>query len=120
MTFTKKDPPPKKKTQKPSSLALSLSSLYDPRVKEGVLVRGRYTSHSGWVTSVCWCAGREHLFASGGHDGLVKLWDRRSARTPVFDLRGHQDRVLCCHWGEQTHVASGGADNSTKIFKTDV
>jgi ribosome biogenesis protein YTM1 len=29
--------------------------LYDPRSKEGVIVRSQYTSHDGWVTCVDWC-----------------------------------------------------------------
>ncbi len=93
--------------------------MYDPRCKEGVLVRSRFTSHTGWVTCVSWCAGEEDVFASGGHDALVKLWDRRSSRTPLFDLRGHEERVLCCDWGAGGFVASGGADNAMKVFKTD-
>lgn len=58
----------------------------------------------------------EHLFVSGGHDNLIKMWDSRSMRTPLFDLKGHQDRVLCCDWGEPDVVASGGADNTMKTF----
>ncbi len=94
--------------------------LYDPRSKEGVLVKSRFTSHTGWVTSLSWCSGEEHLFASCGHDSLVKTWDRRSTRTPLYDLRGHEDRVLCCDWGEPKWVASGGADNALKVYKSNL
>jgi ribosome biogenesis protein YTM1 len=61
---------------------------------------------------------REELFLSGGHDNLVKMWDSRSTRTPLFDLKGHEERVLCCDWGEKSAVVSGGADDTMKIFKS--
>lgn len=92
--------------------------LYDPRSTDGVLVKSQYTSHQGWVTDVDWSKEKEYLFASSGHDNLVKLWDSRSFKTPLYDLKGHEDRVLCCSWQEQSIIASGGADNTLKIFKS--
>ncbi len=84
-----------------------------------MLVRSRYTSHTGWVTSVSWRGGDdEHLFLSCGHDNMVKTWDSRSCRTPLYDLGGHDDRVLCCNWVQPQFAVSGGADSSLKVFKT--
>lgn len=44
--------------------------------------------HSGAVLSVAWHPKREHILASGGADGLVRLWDvRRSASSlGVLDM----------------------------------
>ena len=95
-----------------------INRLYDPRSKEGVIVRSQFTSHDGWVTCLDWCAARQELFASGGCDNLVKMWDWRSCRTPLYDLRGHEDKVMCVDWGEKAVVASGGADNEMKLFKS--
>jgi len=94
---------------------------YDPRAKSGdVLVRSRYSNGApGWVTSVCWRKDSEHLFVSGGHDAVVRVWDSRSARTPLYELRGHEDRVLAVNWSFPEFVASGGADCSMKMFKTE-
>lgn len=93
--------------------------LYDPRSKEGVIVKSQYTSHkNGWVTSVDWSKKIDHLFVSGGHDLTVKMWDARSCKTPLFDLKGHEEHVLCCDWGELPYIVSGGADNTMKIYKT--
>ena len=61
---------------------------------------------------------REEVFVSGGHDDLVKMWDWRSCRTPLYDLKGHEDKVMCVDWGERGVVASGGADNDMKLFKS--
>ena len=52
-----------------------------------MIVRSQFTSHEGWVTCVDWCVSREELFVSGGHDNLVKMWDWRSCRTPLYDLK---------------------------------
>ena len=55
---------------------------------------------------------------SGSHDNVLKMWDLRSFKTPLFDLSGHSDRILCCDWSSGEYVVSGGADNDMKIFKT--
>ena len=60
-------------------------------------MRSQFTSHEGWVTCVDWCAQKEELFVSGGHDDLVKMWDWRSCRTPLYDLKGHEDKVIVAH-----------------------
>nr|CAD7438625.1 unnamed protein product [Timema bartmani] len=52
--------------------------LYDPRSKEGSLVKTTFTSHTQWVQSVRWSITDEHLFISGAYDQQVKLWDTRS------------------------------------------
>lgn len=93
---------------------------YDPRSTEGLLVKSAYASHQGWITCVDWCGGIEHpnLFVSGSHDSLVKMWDIRSYRTPLYDLTGHTDRVMCCNWSEPDFIVSGGTDNDMKIFSS--
>ena len=94
--------------------------LYDPNSKEGVLVKSAYTSHQGWVTCVDWCAGSDVHFVSGSHDNVLKMWDLRSFKTPLFDLSGHSDRILCCDWSQRDVIVSGGADNDMKIFKANM
>jgi len=94
--------------------------LYDPRSQEGSLVKAVFTSHVGWVSSVCWAPDSEHLFVSASHDNIVKMWDNRSHKTPLYDLTGHSEKVLCCDWSNQEYIASGGADNHMKIFKSKV
>jgi len=94
--------------------------LYDPRSTEGAVVKAMFTSHVGWVTAVDWSQDNENQFASGSHDTLVKMWDTRSYKTPLFDLKGHTDKVMCCDWSSQERVVSGGADNDMKIFNTNL
>lgn len=44
---------------------------------EGSLVKGTYTSHKQWVTTVKWSKVDEYQFVSGGYDNQMKLWDTR-------------------------------------------
>jgi len=94
--------------------------MYDPRSSEGLIVKSAYSSHQGWVSSVDWCKGNDQMFVSGSHDSLLKIWDVRACKTPLFDLRGHSDQVLAVSWQEPAIIVSGGADNDMKIFKSNV
>ncbi|CAK9809521.1 Ribosome biogenesis protein WDR12 homolog [Anthophora plagiata] len=87
--------------------------LYDPRSIEGALVKATFTSHTQWVQSVKWSPLDENLFISGAYDNDMKLWDTRSPKAPLFDLSGHEDKVLCCNWSNPKFMVSGGADNTT-------
>lgn len=91
--------------------------LYDPRSSESI-VKTTFTSHSGWVQSVRWSKDYDTLFMSGSYDGQVKLWETRSPRTPLYDLMGHEDKVLCCDWSNSALMVSGGCDNSLRLFKS--
>ncbi|XP_006617567.1 ribosome biogenesis protein WDR12 homolog isoform X1 [Apis dorsata] len=92
--------------------------LYDPRSTEGSLVKAIFTSHTQWVQSVKWSPVHENLFISGAYDNDMKLWDTRSPKAPLFDLSGHEDKVLCCNWSNPKFIVSGGADNTVRIFKS--
>lgn len=92
--------------------------LYDPRSTEGTLVKSVFTSHTQWVQSVRWSPVDENLFISGAYDNDMKLWDTRSPKAPLFDLSGHEDKVLCCNWSNPKFMVSGGTDNTVRIFKS--
>lgn len=94
--------------------------MYDPRSTEGLIVKNAYTSHQGWVTCVDWCANSDQMFVSGSHDTLLKMWDVRACKTPLFDLKGHTDQVMAVSWADPEIIVSGGADNDMKIFKSNI
>uniref|UniRef100_A0A7G3APY8 Ribosome biogenesis protein WDR12 homolog n=1 Tax=Lutzomyia longipalpis TaxID=7200 RepID=A0A7G3APY8_LUTLO len=94
--------------------------LFDPRGGKGAshTVQSTYLGHTQWVQSVCWSSSEEHLFISGSYDNQVKLWDMRSPKAPLFDLSGHEEKVMDCDWSNPKFMISGGADNTVRIFKS--
>lgn len=110
-----------------ASQAGLLSSSADRHVRlsdtrcEGV--QAQFSSHVGWVTSVCWdnTATVPTQFISCGHDALLKQWDVRCSRAPLYDLHGHTDRATDCHWGGENGAltVSASVDNTVKVFSHD-
>lgn len=92
--------------------------LYDPRSSQGALVKSSFSGHSQWVQCVQWSKTDEHLFISGAYDNQMKLWDYRSPKAALFDLCGHEDKVLCCDWSNERYMLGGGSDNSIRVFKS--
>jgi len=90
--------------------------LWDPR-STGSAVQTVFTSHNGWVSCVKWSPNNEYHFISGSYDNLLKLWDTRSPKAPLYDMAGHEDKVLCCDWTNPSLMISGGADNHLKLFQ---
>ncbi|XGW23175.1 hypothetical protein V3C99_005429 [Haemonchus contortus] len=101
-----------------SSNTDAVPRLYDPRSHDGSLVKQSFVGHTGWVSCVRWNPCDERCFVSSSFDKSVKMWDIRSSKTSLFDLHGHDDRVLCCAWGQNGLIASGSADATVKIFST--
>ncbi|KAL3998549.1 WD domain G-beta repeat family protein [Acanthocheilonema viteae] len=91
--------------------------LWDPRSHEGALVKQSFIGHCGWVSSVFWNKMRENLFISASFDKTVKMWDVRSNKTPLYDLVGHTDRILCCDWSVNELIVSGGVDCTMKTYR---
>ncbi|RWS13622.1 ribosome biogenesis protein WDR12-like protein [Dinothrombium tinctorium] len=91
--------------------------LWDPRSNEGSLVKSVFTNHQGWVSSICWSKTKEHLFISGGYDNYVKQWDTRCQKAPLYDLIGHNDKVLAVDWSNPRYIISGASDNHMRIFQ---
>ncbi len=67
--------------------------LWDPRTTTGNVSALALTSHSLWISSVKWSPNKEYQLVSGSYDTVVKLWDIRSYKTPLFDLQKHNEKV---------------------------
>ena len=68
--------------------------LWDARTTTGKVAAAALTSHSLWVSSVKWSPNKEYQLLSGSYDTVVKLWDIRSGKTPLFDLQKHNEKVF--------------------------
>ncbi|ESP01568.1 hypothetical protein LOTGIDRAFT_238255 [Lottia gigantea] len=90
--------------------------LYDPRSNDGAVVKSVFSSHKLWIAGVAWSSTNENHFISGSHDSLVKLWDKRSPKAPLYDMAGHEDKILAVDWSLPELMMSSGADNSIKIY----
>lgn len=91
--------------------------LWDHRTSEGAIVKCSFTSHRGWVSGVAWSPSNSNTFISGSYDMIVKLWDVRSPKAPLYNLTGHDDKILAVDWSVPDLLLSGGADNHLKIFQ---
>ncbi|KAK7027301.1 WD repeat-containing protein 12 [Halocaridina rubra] len=93
--------------------------LYDARISDGSIVQQKYVSHTKWVPSVKWSAVAEHLFVSGGYDNVIKMWDSRRPKAPLYDLTGHSDKVLAVDWSNPKFIVSGSADCTAKVYSSE-
>lgn len=91
--------------------------LWDHRTSEGAIVKSSFTSHRGWVSGVSWSPNNSNHFISGSYDMLMKLWDMRSPKAPLYNMTGHEDKILAVDWSIPDLLLSGGADNHLKIFQ---
>jgi ribosome biogenesis protein len=41
-----------------------------------------------------------------------------SPKTSMFDMIGHEDKILCVDWSLKDLMLTGSADNSYKMYKT--
>nr|CCA18802.1 conserved hypothetical protein [Albugo laibachii Nc14] len=98
--------------------------LWDPRASDNGqrAIQRTFQSHRGWVSSVEWCDSYEHLFASSGYDGFVKVWDDRCG-IPLHSITAHDGKAFDVSWIEAPEsdrtlmkLASGGEDCLLKIF----
>jgi ribosome biogenesis protein len=40
-----------------------------------------------------------------------------SPKASLYDMSGHQEKVLCCDWSNPELILSGSSDNSLRVFK---
>jgi WD40 repeat protein len=41
-----------------------------------------------------------------------------SSKAPIFEMVGHEDKVLCVDWSIKNMILTGSADNTFKIYAT--
>ncbi|XP_025835140.1 DDB1- and CUL4-associated factor 11 isoform X2 [Agrilus planipennis] len=92
--------------------------IYDMIRKERTL---RICAHDYDVNSVAFADDTSQIIYSGGDDGLIKVWDRRTLNeenpTPVGTLAGHMDGITFIDSkGDSRHLISNSKDQSIKLW----
>uniref|UniRef100_A0A0K0EKJ9 Cir_N domain-containing protein n=1 Tax=Strongyloides stercoralis TaxID=6248 RepID=A0A0K0EKJ9_STRER len=95
-----------------------IARLWDLRCNTGAMVKSSFQSHKSWISAVQWCRTKDHLFVTASYDNSIKMWDVRSPKVNLYDLFGHEDRVLCVDWSDFGIIASGSVDATVKTFRT--
>ena len=73
-------------------------------------------AHNGEVCSLKINPVEKNLFASGGNDNLVFIWDIKKDK-PISKIKGHKGAVKAiswCPWKNNT-IATGGGNNDRTI-----
>jgi len=78
-------------------------------------------AHEDDVNAVAFIDSATHILASGGDDGICKIWDRRSLResdpVPVGLLAGHVDGLTYIDpRGDGRHLITNSKDQSIKLW----
>ncbi|KAB0793266.1 hypothetical protein PPYR_12886 [Photinus pyralis] len=81
----------------------------------------RIRAHEYDVNSVAFADDTSHIIYSGGDDGLIKVWDRRTLTEanpkPVGVLAGHRDGITFIDSrGDGRHLISNSKDQSIKLW----
>merc|ERR1719228_62780 len=81
----------------------------------------RVSAHEDDVNAVCFLDDTTFTVASGGDDGLCKVWDRRALREdnpkPVGVLAGHVDGIAFLDpKGDGRHLISNSKDQTIKLW----
>ncbi|XP_069735147.1 DDB1- and CUL4-associated factor 11-like [Phaenicophaeus curvirostris] len=91
--------------------------VYDRGGQRRVL---RVEVHEADVNAVALADAGGQLVLSGGDDGLVRLWDRRSlghrGHRPVCRLAGHRGGVTFIHRRRGRHLVSNSKDQTAKLW----
>uniref|UniRef100_A0A0L0NR85 Ribosome biogenesis protein YTM1 n=1 Tax=Candidozyma auris TaxID=498019 RepID=A0A0L0NR85_CANAR len=99
-------------------------NLHDPRALSGAteLQTTKLLGHTNFVVSLAVCPNNPQMFASGSHDGTVRVWDVRSDQ-PLYTIKREsgapqgQNKVFGVAWDKDIGIVSGGEDKKLQINK---
>jgi ribosome biogenesis protein YTM1 len=95
------------------------AALWDMRTSTTNISLSFQAAHLGPISAIRRHPTSSHLFATGSHDGQIKLWDTRSNHVALFSLvRPSKAKVLTVDWdlSGQTVVA-GGEDCKLSVHR---
>lgn len=93
-------------------------TLHDPRSVTNT-TSSQLIGHTNFVVSLSASPDNDYMFASGSHDGTVKVWDIR-AQKALYTIKREsnaskgQDKVFAVNW-KDNNIISGGQDKKVQI-----
>ena len=98
-------------------------TMIDPRTSTAMIKVStvRQAHSNGFVSSLANDPGSQYRFASGGFDGMVKVWDIRSltSSTMTIDRKLDNDskggKVFAVKWDAEVGILSAGEDCKVRI-----
>eukprot|EP00826_Nyctotherus_ovalis_P040810 TRINITY_DN4050_c0_g1_i1.p1 TRINITY_DN4050_c0_g1~~TRINITY_DN4050_c0_g1_i1.p1 ORF type:complete len:292 (+),score=87.20 TRINITY_DN4050_c0_g1_i1:191-1066(+) len=90
-----------------------------PKTHESLEPVSRYEDRSGAVESAAWSELSEHLFASGGDDKRILLWDtRKEGKKATHQIEAHYGEVLSVDFSPFSEylLASSSVDKTVAIW----
>ncbi|KAK6459191.1 ribosome biogenesis protein YTM1 [Scheffersomyces xylosifermentans] len=100
-------------------------NMHDPRVNSSTTdqTSAKLVGHTNFVVSLAASPNNDNLFASGSHDGTVKVWDVRADKSLYTITRESSeaikgaDKVFAVSWDNEIGIISGGQDKKVQINK---
>ncbi|GMM53089.1 Ytm1 protein [Starmerella bacillaris] len=88
--------------------------LVDPRSATHASVN-QLNGHKNFVVSIAPNPQNSYQFASGSHDGTIRIWDVRSDKSMFTLERQQKDQdVYCLDWAD--YIAAGGRDKQLELY----
>lgn len=95
-------------------------NLHDPRtlLEATELHTTKLLGHTNFVVSLAACPNNKNMFASGSHDGTVRVWDIRSNQS-LYTIKRDlgEGKVFGVAWDQEIGLVSGGEDKKVQINK---
>jgi len=81
----------------------------------------RFDGHTGDVNSVAMARQTAHVLATGGDEGIVKVWDVRNLNAPTCELQGHEGSILSIAWSpsNEDQLATSSADSHVFLWNVE-
>ena len=75
-------------------------------------------AHETAVKCIAWNPLVPHWLATGGEDGIIKIWDHRQTRGALLSLQDHEGAVTGLSWSRAhcEQLVSSGVDCSTRVW----
>ncbi len=84
------------------------------RMLDGVPLWVGEMAHKGAITVLCWSPDGQRL-ASGGMDGMVRVWDKNTGK--LIEVLDHDAPVQHLRWSRQGMLASSSADGIIHLWQ---